>query len=90
LGQEVISDPLHQEKIPSRDLLFFFNNLVMVKAIGLILIIVGAVGLVLGVPGVFGSNLVNLNPWALAILGFVFFGSGIGLLKATGETNEQK
>ena len=61
----------------------------MIKIIGLILILVGAAGLVLGVPGVFGPNLVNLNPWALAILGFVFFGSGIGLLKAYSE-NETK
>lgn len=62
----------------------------MIKVIGLILILVGATGLVLGVPGVFGPNLVSLNPWALAILGFVFFGSGIALLKAHRETNEMK
>jgi hypothetical protein len=54
----------------------------MIKIIGLILILSGAVGLVLGVLGVFGPNLVNINPWPLAILGLIFFGSGIGLLKA--------
>ena len=60
----------------------------MIKVIGLILIIAGVVGLVLGVPGVFGPNLVNMNPWALAILGFVFFGSGIGLLKTAGASKD--
>ena len=60
----------------------------MIKIVGLILVVVGVVGLVLGVPGVFGPNLVAVNPWAISILGFVFFGSGIGLLKAHRESNE--
>jgi hypothetical protein len=62
----------------------------MIKVTGLVLIVVGMVGLVLGVPGVFGPDLVRLNPWALAVLGFVFFGSGVGLLKAHRESNEMK
>lgn len=51
------------------------------KIFGIILTIAGAIGLVLGVLGIFGTNLVALNAWALAILGFVFFVSGIGLVK---------
>ena len=49
--------------------------------IGVILLITGAVGLVLGLLGIFGENIVTLSPWALAILGFIFFISGISLLK---------
>ena len=53
----------------------------MIKIVGLILTLVGFVGLVLGVLGIFGKNLVELHPWALAILGIIFFGAGVGLLK---------
>jgi hypothetical protein len=53
----------------------------MIKGIGLVLTLVGFIGLVLGVLGIFGKNLVELHPWALAILGIIFFGAGIGLLK---------
>lgn len=49
--------------------------------IGVILLIIGAVGLVLGLLGIFGEDIVTLSPWALAILGFIFFISGISLLK---------
>ena len=38
-------------------------------------------GLVLGVLGIFGRDLVAINPWGLAILGVIFFTSGIGLMK---------
>ena len=53
----------------------------MVKILALVLTISGMVGLVVGVLGIFGEDLVQLNAWALAILGFIFFVSGIGLLK---------
>lgn len=53
----------------------------MIRALGLTLTIVGIIGLILGVLGIFGQNLVSLSPWALAILGLIFFTSGIGLLK---------
>ena len=53
----------------------------MIKSIAVILTVAGMCGLVFGVLGIFGQNLVALSPWALAILGFIFFVSGIGLLK---------
>lgn len=55
----------------------------MIKGLGLILTLAGIAGLVLGVIGIFGENLVQLHPWALAILGLIFFSSGVGLLKRT-------
>jgi len=55
------------------------------KIIGIILTVIGIVGLVLGMLGIFGTNVVTLSPWALAILGIIFFGSGIGLLKKTAQ-----
>ena len=51
------------------------------KIVGVSLTILGAIGLILCVLGIFGSNIVNLNSWAMAILGLIFFLSGIGLLK---------
>jgi hypothetical protein len=60
----------------------------MIKIIGLILTLIGFVGLILGVLGIFGKDLVQLHPWALAILGLIFFGSGIGLLKRRKDTDE--
>lgn len=53
----------------------------MVKTVALLLILAGFVGLTVGVLGIFGKDLINLHPWALAILGFIFFSGGIGLLK---------
>ena len=53
----------------------------MIKFLGIILVLSGIIGLVVGVLGIFGNNLVALSPWALAILGLIFFSAGIGLLK---------
>lgn len=60
----------------------------MIKIVALVLLIAGVVGLVLGVPGIFGRDLVAISPWALAILGLIFFTSGIGLLKQRRDTDE--
>jgi hypothetical protein len=62
----------------------------MIKALALILTLVGIIGLILGILGIFGRNLVALSPWALAILGLIFFSSGIGLLKRRRDTDEIK
>lgn len=59
----------------------------MIKVLGFILTIGGAIMLVMGVLGVFGSLSVGLNPWALGILGIVFFFAGIGLLKYRKDTD---
>ena len=60
----------------------------MIKVFALILSLIGFVGLILGVLGIFGKDLVALNPWGLAILGLIFFGAGIGLLKRRRDTDE--
>ena len=60
----------------------------MIKILALILTLVGIFGLIMGVLGIFGKDLVALSPWALAILGLIFFGSGIGLLKRRRDTYE--
>lgn len=60
----------------------------MIKILALVLVILGIVGLILGVLGIFGPNVVALSPWALAILGFIFFVAGIGLLKRRRDTDE--
>ena len=53
----------------------------MIKTLGLIMTIGGAISLVVGVLGIFKSISVGISPWALAILGLVFFFAGISLIK---------
>lgn len=60
----------------------------MIKILALILVVLGIAGLIIGVIGIFGPDIVTLSPWALAILGFIFFVSGIGLLKRRRDTDE--
>lgn len=60
----------------------------MIKAIGMILLIAGAVGLIFGIIGLFGQNLLVINPWALTILGVLFFFAGTGMLKRRRDTDE--
>ena len=60
----------------------------MIKVLAMILTLAGIIGLVLGVLGIFGRNVVALSPWALAILGLIFFSSGVGLLKRRRDTDE--
>lgn len=60
----------------------------MIKAIAFLLTLTGFVSLTLGVLGIFGENIVDLHPWALAILGLIFFSGGISLLKRRRDTDE--
>jgi hypothetical protein len=60
----------------------------MIKALALLLTLTGFVGLIMGVLGIFGKDLVDLHPWALAILGIIFFSGGISLLKRRRDTDE--
>lgn len=53
----------------------------MIKVLALILTIGGMIALIMGVLGIFGNNLVALSPWALTILGGVFFIAGVSMLK---------
>ena len=46
------------------------------------------IALVMGVLGIFGSVALMLSPWALTILGFVFFVAGISMLKYRRDTDE--
>ncbi|WP_114492546.1 hypothetical protein [Candidatus Ulvibacter alkanivorans] len=59
----------------------------MIKILGFILTIGGAIALIMGVLGAFGSFEIGLSPWALIILGVVFFFAGIGLLKYRKDTD---
>lgn len=60
----------------------------MIKILALVLVVLGIAGLIVGVLGVFGPDVVAVSPWALAILGLIFFVSGIGLLKNKRDTDE--
>jgi hypothetical protein len=39
------------------------------------------IALILGILGIFRNNMVTLSPWALTILGGIFFISGVSMLK---------
>jgi hypothetical protein len=60
----------------------------MIKAIAMLLTLVGFVALTMGVLGIFGKDIVDLHPWALTILGLIFFLGGISLLKRRRDTDE--
>lgn len=60
----------------------------MIKILGVVMLIGGAVALAMGVMGIFGSISVMISPWALAILGFIFFIAGISMLKSRKDTDE--
>ena len=62
----------------------------MIKVLALILTLIGFAGLTLGVLGIFGDNIIDLHPWALAILGLIFFSGGIGLLKRSAGFREKE
>jgi hypothetical protein len=51
-------------------------------ASGIVLLLLGAAGLILGTMGIFGEKMTEQNPWIFAILGLIFFTSGIGILKS--------
>ncbi|MEG9327190.1 hypothetical protein SAMN04488034_101171 [Salinimicrobium catena] len=60
----------------------------MIKLLAFIMLIGGAISLVLGILGIFGSVALMLHPWALAIIGFIFFIAGISMLKYRRDTDE--
>lgn len=60
----------------------------MIKILGFILTIAGAISLVMGILSIFGSMDVGMSPWALIILGVIFFIAGIGLLKNRKDTDQ--
>ncbi|WP_203295974.1 hypothetical protein [Luteirhabdus pelagi] len=60
----------------------------MIKILGFVFTILGAIALVIGVLSVFGSMSAGISPWALIILGVIFFFAGIGILKRKKDTDE--
>jgi len=60
----------------------------MIKAIAFLLTLFGFVALSMGVLGLFGRDFVDISPWALTILGLIFFLGGISLLKRRRDTDE--
>lgn len=53
----------------------------MIRILAFILTIGGMIALIMGVLGIFGNNFTSLSPWALTILGAVFFIAGVSMLK---------
>ena len=59
----------------------------MKKTLALLFTIVGAVGLTAGVLAIFnpGSLALGQNAWGVAIIGAIFFVTGMGLLRSVSE-----
>ncbi len=57
----------------------------MKKTLSLVLTILGAGGLIFGVIMLFKGNVADSNSWIAAVLGLIFFTSGIGLMKSSGS-----
>lgn len=54
------------------------------KILGLILTLGGGGALAFGIISIFsGGEMTNGTNWAMTILGIIFFGAGIGLMKTT-------
>lgn len=53
----------------------------MIKVLAIVLTVGGMIALILGILGIFGNNMVSLSPYALTILGVVFFIAGVSMLK---------
>ncbi len=59
------------------------------KIMGTVLVAFGLLGLIPGVLGIFDKQeYLGINSWALALLGGLFFMSGIGLLKSIRSRTE--
>lgn len=58
----------------------------MIRVLAIILTVGGMIALILGVLGIFGNKMVQLSPWALTILGGVFFIAGVSMLKYRKDT----
>lgn len=53
------------------------------KIIGTVLTIFGGLAIILGVFGIFeGKDIAGISPWAPALVGLLFFSSGISLVQA--------
>jgi hypothetical protein len=52
------------------------------KILGTLFTLVGAVGIVLGIIRLFNGQVSDANSWIFSILGIIFFGAGVGLLKS--------
>lgn len=61
----------------------------MIKGLAFVLTLFGIGGLILGIMGIFGQNFTEFSPWALAILGLIFFSAGVGLLKSRGKDTDE-
>lgn len=60
----------------------------MIKTLALIMTLGGAIALVVGVLAIFDNLSISLSPYAVAILGVVFFFAGISLLKYANKSDK--
>jgi len=59
----------------------------MKKGLAFTLTILGSLGLIFGVIMIFTGNVMQSTSWIAAVLGIIFFTSGIGLMKSTSSSS---
>lgn len=52
------------------------------KILGTLFTLAGTGGIIFGVIQIFSGGIANSQSWIFAVLGVIFFGAGIGLLKS--------
>ena len=61
----------------------------MKKNLALVFTILGAIGLIFGVVMLLTGEITESRSWIGAILGIIFFTSGMGLMRSTGGTSQE-
>lgn len=58
----------------------------MKQGLAFVLTIIGAGAMIYGIYMIFSGGVTDNMTWVAAVLGVIFFGAGIGLLKTTKDT----
>lgn len=85
MQRNVHNGPLAYRILIAPERIIFAQNQKIMKSkqiLGIVFTIVGAIGLAVGVMSVFNKGLAfGQNPWGVAIIGGIFFLTGMGLMR---------
>lgn len=67
---------------PNKQHLLYLHPMKSKQMLGILFTIVGAIGLAVGVMSIFNKGMAfGQNPWGVAIIGGIFFLTGMGLMR---------
>ncbi|MEM1359861.1 MAG: hypothetical protein AAGF89_16770, partial [Bacteroidota bacterium] len=71
---------------PIKQHLLYLRPMKSKQTLGILFTIVGAIGLAVGVLSIFNKGMAfGQNPWGVAIIGGIFFLTGMGLMRTVGR-----